>query len=166
MSQKRQPGCTCGRHRNKGFPKGIDARTGLPTRDPLERFMEKVERRPAPDGVDGDCLMWTAGTRGGNAQFWDGERMAYGHIWIYRRMRGPVAPGHDLHHRCERHLCMNVDHMVALAHSEHSRTPHTKRVLFEKGSTIGHRFQKGNVPWNTGKPHLANRDRDELGRLV
>ena len=61
---------------------------------------------------------------------------------------------------------MNVDHMVALAHSEHSRTLHANRTWFEKGHVPENGFKKGNVPWNTGKAHLANRDRDELGRLV
>jgi hypothetical protein len=136
--RKCKPGCTCRRHQNKGFKKGYDARTGLPTRPPMDRFMEKIERVPFPkdlsESVKGPCLMWIAGTRGGQAQFWDGERMAYGHIWIWKQKKGPIPKGFDLHHKCGRHLCMNTNHMKPLSHSDHARTPQVRATWFKKDS--------------------------------
>jgi HNH endonuclease len=114
-----------------------------PRRDALERFAAKV----APSDENG-CEMWTAGRfRRGYGQFKVGSRTdgtrrnVQAHRWIYEQRHGPIPPGLEVRHRCDRPACMadahhllgtrqeNADDMVERcrsAHPEGSRNPASK----------------------------------------
>ena len=106
--------------------------------------MEKVEPLAPPDGIEGDCLMWTANVgRKRAALFYAGsdKGQVLAHVWIWNQARGPVPSGKVIHHRCERRTCMNVNHMVLLTPSEHARESHSSR----------HWFKPGHETWSKGK---------------
>lgn len=80
------------------------------TRDPLDRFLAKVEHQ-------GDCWIWT-GYRNpaGYGQFMNrstrqGGRIVLAHRWSYEHHVGPIPTGLTLDHLCRNTSCVNPAHL-------------------------------------------------------
>ena len=75
----------------------------------IARFMDKVDKRP--DG----CWIWTACTRNGHpddyGQFRVNQTNRRAHRVSYRIHVGPILPGMNVCHRCDRPSCVNPDHL-------------------------------------------------------
>lgn len=99
----------------------------------------KAKIREEPGPLDTPCWVWTGALKGERGRPTWGGRQA--HRVVYAIVKGePVPP--ILHHRCERPLCVNPDHMTGYAsHSEHLKV---------EGHTAG-RFPSGHQPWNAGR---------------
>jgi hypothetical protein len=72
------------------------------------------------------CHIWRGWCHEEGYALWQraGEpRTVHKALWV--RLHGPVPPGHDLHHTCERRNCINVAHLVCLTKDEHQRLHHT-----------------------------------------
>lgn len=84
----------------------------------LERFLEKVERKPS------GCWEWTAALdSAGYGLAASGYRNEQGHnlpARAYRILIGP-ARGLHCHHRCGNPLCVRPDHIQLLTRSEHGK---------------------------------------------
>lgn len=70
-----------------------------------------------PDG----CWHWRGrpdryGVTRWNNEFWYAHRLLY---CMFNKITG-TPPGMHVHHRCEVRGCVNPDHLVLLAHSDHS----------------------------------------------
>ena len=114
-SRRCSSGCTCRKHtmRNSGqFSSG-------PTRLAIDRFNEKwVED-------ENGCHVWIASTSDGmTGQFSDRSKahhMYKAHRWIWEHVNGPIPDGHDVHHTCFEHSCVNVAHMELKEGTEHDK---------------------------------------------
>lgn len=80
------------------------------TRDPLERFMEKVDRHH-PSG----CWIWTGGKQtSGYGGFWDGQRDERAHRFSFRMFCGEIPAGFHVHHVCCNPSCVNPEHLQTM----------------------------------------------------
>ena len=81
------------------------------------RFLSKVRNFGAP----GKCWEWIAGKDSkGYGQFYYRDKNWRAHKWLWHYVNGPVAPGYELHHRCENEACVNIAQCVEpLTFSEH-----------------------------------------------
>lgn len=50
----------------------------------------------------------------------NGRHVSLAHRWAWIQANGPVPEGHDVHHACRRHACVNVKHLELLPHGKHS----------------------------------------------
>jgi len=112
-------------------------------RDPLVRFMEKIERDAS------GCWLWRGKVhRSGYGVFSVGHaRSQFAHRWIYQHERGPVPAGLELDHLCRVRHCVNPAHLEAV----------TRRENLLRGQTIpaahaaktrcpqGHPYDEGNT---------------------
>lgn len=88
-----------------------------------DRFIAKVGLGPAPpagSGLDGDCMLWEAScNRSGYGQFKLGGKTMLAHRVSFLLYRGPIPAGMHVHHRCERPLCCNPDHLELIPEPRH-----------------------------------------------
>ena len=82
---------------------------------PIDRFMEKVDRRG-----DDECwpFLSSIGKSGCGRFFYQGK-CRDAHRIGYELMIGPIPDGLDLHHRCENRLCVNPAHLQPATKSYH-----------------------------------------------
>ena len=95
-----------------------------------ERIIQKVRSRtvfaPSPEGIEGDCHLWTGGTsgegrRGGYPRMClDGATMAV-HRVVYTHYNGIIAHKKQIDHKCKNRLCVNPDHLEMVTHKENQR---------------------------------------------
>lgn len=79
---------------------------GTTARDPLERYLEKVDRR-GPD----DCWEWTAARFDkGYGAFRLGDKQMKAHRFGYEAQIGPIPEGQYVLHRCDNPPCQNPTH--------------------------------------------------------
>ena len=86
------------------------------TRDPVERFVEKV--RPSPDG----CLEW-GGSRSPQDYgwfSWEGRPML-AHRWAMLAGRGRISEGLVVDHLCRNRACVRLDHLECVPMAENTR---------------------------------------------
>lgn len=48
-------------------------------------------------------------------------RQITAHRLAWTNANGPIPAGHDIHHTCGEPTCINPEHLVAMAHGDHSR---------------------------------------------
>lgn len=86
------------------------------------RFWSKVNKiSHAP------CWLWIAGKYSkGYGAFWFNGQRQYAHIVSYEAHKGPVPPGHDVHHTCELRACVNPDHLGVVKHTWHRSVYHKR----------------------------------------
>jgi hypothetical protein len=61
------------------------------------------------------------------------RRQQYAHRIMYRGVHGLIPEGFVVDHLCDNPLCVNPDHLKAVAHSENIRRALTKRTHCPKG---------------------------------
>lgn len=107
------PGCTrkhaargyCNSHRSQQL-RGELVRPLVGKAIPIE---ERVWSRVTKTGT---CWLWTGGTTThGYGVLWDGARLEGAHRYFYRTLVGPIAPGHDIDHKCFAPNCVNPEHL-------------------------------------------------------
>lgn len=82
-------------------------RRRLNVRDPMGRFLEKVDKT-------GECWVWIASlTKAGYGQFYvrPGEGSQLAHKWLWEATHGPVPGGLELDHICRNRPCVNPSHL-------------------------------------------------------
>jgi hypothetical protein len=85
----------------------------------LERFQAKWRADPHTG-----CWIWVGTRRGdGYGLFTSEGRPVRAHRFSYEKAKGPIAAGLVIDHLCERHSCVNPDHLQAVPPS----------VNFERG---------------------------------
>jgi hypothetical protein len=85
---------------------------------------------------EGEHLRWTGSfTNTGYPRLATGGRWLLAHRASYLVHVGPIPPGHDVDHLCERRWCIEPGHLRTLTHTEHMQH------------------------------HMQQRRRDRLGRL-
>lgn len=88
---------------------------GPRARDPLDRFLEKVE-------ITEGCWLWTANTRWGYGQFYvGGNRKAPAHRWFWEYLYGPIPDGLQIDHLCCTTACVNPGHLEPVTGAENNR---------------------------------------------
>lgn len=108
----------CSKHYKRIVLKGSinlsteDLRKVVP--DPMEDFLSKIKK------LEGGCWLWTGYTRkDGYGQLTTGRKPFYAHVWAYKHFKGDIPKGHELHHRCPNHACINPDHLEPLKKPKH-----------------------------------------------
>jgi hypothetical protein len=116
-------------------------------RDPLDRFMEKVSVEP-----NSGCWLWTASVSpSGYAKFGITRSVSVeAHAWAYRRFRGDVPRGWDVHHKCEVKCCVNPNHLQAIEKATHREITDTPCSRNKKKSHClnGHPFDEKNTHYD------------------
>lgn len=79
-----------------------------------ERIQMQLRAEPPPEGIKGDCLIWTGAASGKPDPY--GTIMVAGvhtkaHRLWYELEVGPIGEGLQLDHLCRRTLCCNPDHL-------------------------------------------------------
>lgn len=90
---------------------------------PMERFRSKVNYDgPLPEKHPeaGPCHLWTASTfDSGYGQLKVARKNVRVHRWLWQQERGPLTPDQVLDHwACERHDCVNLDHLRPVTNRE------------------------------------------------
>jgi len=71
--------------------------------------------------VKGDCIIGSQIQGNGYARIRTAAGRQLAHRVVWERERGPIPPGHQIHHRCGTKGCINVDHLELLTADEHGR---------------------------------------------
>lgn len=80
-----------------------------PRRPAVDRFMEKVDKRP------NGCWVWVAAIKsGGYGGFGVGSKVVRAHRFAYEHFKGPVPDGLEIDHLCRNRACVNPDHLEAV----------------------------------------------------
>ena len=119
-------------------------------KDPLDRFLEKVQVGPLPVEWTGksedrtECLLWTAyRNRDGYGEFWFNGRRIRAHKFIFLKKKGPLLKGLEIDHICRVRHCVNYQHLEAVTKSENlKRSP----LFKELGRIRGLKNRKNNLP--------------------
>lgn len=81
-----------------------------------------------------DCILWTDGAlHDGYARVWNGGDRIMLHRKVYEDARGVLPADFDVHHRCGVRNCVNLDHLEALPHNEHTRLHKPPRTHCPQG---------------------------------
>lgn len=89
----------------------------------------RIGRPPKTDryrvDVETGCWIWLLAQMGPEPSYscvWDGARgrMVQAHIVMWEAEHGPVPTGCELHHTCERRLCVNPEHLIPLTREAHA----------------------------------------------
>jgi hypothetical protein len=89
---------------------------GITARDPLDRYLEKVDRR-GPD----DCWEWTAARFDkGYGAFRLGDKQMKAHRFGYEAQVGPIPEGQYVLHRCDNPPCQNPAHWFLGTHKDNA----------------------------------------------
>jgi hypothetical protein len=92
------------------------------TRDPLERYWEKVDRRGP-----GDCWEWTAARfDNGYGAFRLGDKQKKAHRFGYEALVGPIPEGQYVLHRCDNPPCCNPAHWFLGTHKDNAEDRQAK----------------------------------------
>ena len=80
---------------------------GRPPRDPMERYLEKIDRSAGPDG----CWPWTKGVNSqGYGRFKVGGKTVSATRWGYANIVGPIPNKKFVLHHCDNPPCHNPKH--------------------------------------------------------
>jgi len=106
--------------------------------------------------IEGGCLVWQgARNSGGYGTVRYQGRMRVVHHVAWEQVHGPVPPGHQLHHRCERKACANVEHLKLVTPKthvlEHGGTPLGRKNKAKTHCPKGHRYSPENTKVYKGK---------------
>lgn len=120
--------------------------TAQVTRDPMERFLEKVDKT-------GDCWLWTASTTpAGYGEFSYQCRNVYAHRWLFEQTQGPIPAGHDLDHLCRVRSCVNPAHLEPVTRRVNTArgTNKAANAILTNHCWAGHEFTEENTQIGTG----------------
>lgn len=114
-------------------------------KDPLDRFLKKVQVGPLPVEWTGkpedrtECLLWAARrNNGGYGQFKINGKRVLAHRWIYEQCLGKVQKGLDLDHLCRVRHCVNPLHLEPVTRKENlNRSPIHKKAVGQNGKKNG-----------------------------
>lgn len=91
--------------------------------DPMGRIMARVAEQPS------GCWHFTGAHRGGEQRrphIGSHGKSLYVHRVLWEDANGPIPAGHEIHHTCFDHRCVNPAHFALLTISEHRRL-HARR---------------------------------------
>jgi hypothetical protein len=95
---------------------------------------------PAPPSLDlGPCFVWQGAT---NAKGYAIRGRELVHRVVYQEAHGPLAPGLQVHHRCERPGCVNVSHLAAHTPRSHSREHLPRPAVIDEAVVLLDRFPR------------------------
>lgn len=77
----------------------------------------------------GDCVLWR-GSLHNEGYGQDGAQLA--HRVAYKKAKGPIPYGKELHHICENRRCVNPDHLLPVTRSEH-KLIHCRKTHCKQG---------------------------------
>ena len=112
------PGCTKPRRKrgacNSHYMKWWYGRLDLPLTIPSlsEKFWSRVDKTDS-------CWLWTGGKdTDGYGRFHFGGKSIAAHRWAWQELRGPIAEGLVLDHKCYTLACVNPEHLQAVSHAK------------------------------------------------
>ena len=95
-----------------------------------ERFLSHTKQ-------DGDCLIWTASRQsGGYGQFWVGNTLWTVHRLAWTHHHGPIPPGLQVRHTCDRRVCVADEHLLLGTHADNMRD------MAERGRAPGWTYRR------------------------
>lgn len=113
--------------------------------DPVERFMEKIDRSAG----DGGCWLWTlVPHHSGYGLFQTGHGQVMAHRFSYELHVGPIPEGLQLDHLCRVRHCVNPAHLEPVTQSENVRRGYMATRTHCKN---GHPFDEANTRLRAGR---------------
>lgn len=77
-----------------------------------ERLLNKIMRVPPPDGIVGECRLWTGHcNEKGYAKIQFNRKSRRASRVAYELFVGPISEGLVIDHTCRRRNCVNPDHL-------------------------------------------------------
>lgn len=96
-------------HSNRGKSRAVD---------PMKRIAARIEK------LDNGCWHFQGAHRGGDQRrphIGSRGKSLYVHRVLWEDANGPIPAGHEIHHVCFDHRCVNPEHFELLTISEHRR---------------------------------------------
>ncbi len=108
----------CGNHYRQWWKRHRGNLPTLPTREPVDRFFEKVDFET---GVP--CWLWHGARNSqGYGNFWVGNGLwQQPHRWLYEFLYGPTPDGLEHDHLCRTPCCVLPDHIERVTRGENNR---------------------------------------------
>ena len=130
-------------------------------KDPLDRFLEKVQVGPLPVEWTGkpedrtECLLWTDyKVEKDYGRFSLKGKPVRAHRWIYKECIGSIPKGLQLDHLCRVRSCVNPLHLEPVSNKENC----SRSILHKQTTRInGLKKRKNNLP--EGVTLTANKKR-------
>lgn len=135
---------------------------GFISRDPVERFWEKVDKTDY-------CWNWKAGTDGrGYGVFFFENKNQKAHRVSFKFAHGKINEGMSICHKCDNPSCVNPDHLFEGTHQENladcvskgRNGAVTKPWAFAKGDRHGMRLHPDSVMKGVKHPKAKLSDGD------
>jgi hypothetical protein len=109
-----------------------------------------------------DCILWSGPTT--PQGYGRSSRLVLAHREAWESTHGPIAAGMVIHHRCESKLCVNVDHLACLTHTEHNRLHDNAATWHQRQRSKthcpqGHPYSSDNTMVKRGKRHCRTCER-------
>lgn len=109
---------------------------------PEKRFWSQVNKNGPRFRNLGRCWMWTGSVNNGYGRFAGVDGHAYAHVFHWELLHGKLPKGKELHHICEKKLC--VRHTKAV-----TKLTHPGNIVSENAAKThcerGHPFNKSNT---------------------
>lgn len=96
---------------------------------------------------DTGCLEWQGyiDPSTGYGQCWDPiiKRKEHAHRKEWRRIKGAIPDGIEIHHKCGVRHCVEIDHLEALTRRGHGRLTGRAKINFKQARLIRKRLKDG-----------------------
>lgn len=123
--------CQCGCGRKTSISKYSNPANGIVKGQPVKFVVgHKPKRYSSPvsedHGYETPCLIFQGRkTALGYGSVIVDKRVRHAHTAAWEKVHGPITKGIEVHHKCSKRDCVNVDHLEALTKVEH-RMKHGK----------------------------------------
>lgn len=129
----------------------------------------RLERRVT---AHGECRLVSGCRSDGYVTFFYRGRTDYAHLVAYGILTGPIPPGFDVHHLCERRNCIAQQHLEAVPimvhHQRHEKALCKQGHLMSGANLYLHRWRGGGVAreCRACKNETNRRYRERKARMV
>lgn len=92
-----------------------------------------VERFEAKLSPQGECWVWTKGSRNGYPTFYADGKTVSAHRWSYEYHRADIPEGLTLDHLCRVPMCVNAWHLEPVTRAVNTRRAYEAKAECKRG---------------------------------
>lgn len=104
-----------------------------------------VRLNPPRKDPETGCWVWQGSLSSGYGKCRDPEAgtVGWAHRVYYKRHKGPIPPGKQVHHLCGNRACVNPDHLTVMSARVHGRLAANAKLTLKQVREIRRRRQAG-----------------------